>query len=186
MKNHLLIFSTFATLFLLNSCKQESKYTHEIQQLDELLITLNKNEKTLKSVDMDKAIAMFQTVESNLSIIQEHTSDSLRKEVGVLYHNYSAIKKGVKKARNHVPEFLNKIDYSKNQIDVLQKNLEIEKWENETVLAYIYDEEMAVIKIEQSVEAIISGITFSTTRYDSLNPLITEVVNQLLTQDSIR
>lgn len=185
MKKHLL-FSAFITLFLLNSCKQESKYAYEIQQLDELLVTLDKNEKKLQKIDLDKANVIFQTVESNLSIIQQHTSDSLRKEVGVLYHNYSAIKKGVRRARKHVPEFLNKIEYSKRQIDVLQQNLEIEKWETETVLSYLYDEEMAVIKIKQSVDAIIDGMEFSITRYDSLNPLITDVVNQLLAQDSIQ
>lgn len=160
------------------ACKSD-KHAKEIKTIDSLYTVIDTIEKNLNSADTIKIKVVFEEYMKNIGQIRDCFNDKKGDTTWKTITSYGIIKKPLKKFLNDYSALYEEIRYSRKQLDNLKADIEGENIQKDTILEYTKNETAAVNSLKQIVNITVKGVKTNLKLFDSLNPKVIRVIEQL-------
>ena len=176
MKN--LIIITFILPLSFLACKS-GKHAKEIKTIDSLYVVIDTIEKNLNSADTIKVKKAYEEYMKNISQIRDCFNDKKGDTTWKSITPYGYIKKPLQNFLNDYPILFEEIQYSREQLNDLKADIEGENIQKDTITEYTKNEILAVNRLKQIVNFSVDGVQKNLKLFDSLNPKVILVIEQL-------
>ena len=173
-----LIFTILIASLGFASCNN-NKYKKEISKIDSLYIIIDSIEKTLSTIDTVNIRNIYKEYSENINEIKENFNDKKEDSVWSVITNYGVIKTPLKNYVNDFRGYYNEIKFSKKQLDDLKADIKDGNIKEEKISDYTKNETEAVIKLKELVEINVNGVKEKLKLFDSLNPKVIKIINNL-------
>lgn len=152
-------------------------YSAEISQLDSLSTAVTKMEEAFKAVDTNRLREISIEASNNINRIKEvYTTDTVNMKEARMITTYKSLRKIDGKSRAERGKLWSEIAYSKKQLSTLTEDLKNSRFEKELGKKYFIDEKLATQSLLGSYESYRLNIEWAFQTYDSLHPLVLEVI----------
>lgn len=175
MKNIILLLIISTILF---SCSN-FKHKKEIRIIDSLYCVLDSTEMKMNEIDLDELRSMKSTY---MGTIEDFRSCSANKDldsVWAIVTGFSTIKSYLKKYINEHNNVEAELKFSRNQLKDLKNSLKNNKIPEDSINNYIQLETSSVDVFNKKVIHLIDFTKQGIELYDSLNPQMIEVIEEL-------
>lgn len=163
-------------IIVFSSCKNEM--SKEIGEVDGLITMVNEIEKTVLSVDTAKAFQTKRQISKDLELI-ENIGDTLDKEDAFILDDYYSGKKRLYRFHENYEDFINQIDYAKNQLKNLKQDLNNGKVTKEKYKEYYMLEHGSILELNSKVNKSVGGIEEAMQKMELKRPEILELFEEL-------
>jgi hypothetical protein len=177
MKKIVLNLIFVVTAILLVNCNFDKKH-ERIARLDSLQVMLDNTQKMLfNDVNYDSVMSFYNKLKINQEIIGPHIKKMNEKEKSDFFQLLST-EKQFKSFIGNYDGYKNELDYSKNQIDMLRKDVEEGNLSKEQFNEYYSSENKAIVSLFHSVKMEVYKTGKNIEKYKLFEPKVLSLVNQ--------
>lgn len=167
------------------SCKEETKYTEEVEYLDSLKKAILEQEELLTHVNYDSLEIIKNEVDANIKVLKKvYRADTVDAEFARILNTYKGINKFTKRYEAERRRLTIEFKTSKGKIDTLTMNLKANALEDELAKKYYNDEKLIAQSNIEACKVYIEGSDFCLKTFGQLNPKVMEVVNEYKNRNS--
>ncbi len=152
MKKIIILLVIGSTIF---ACK--NAYEKEIGEVDGLMNILTETENALLSVDTSRAFTASRQIKIDLDELNA-TKDTLSKEQAFRLDEYYSSKKKLFRLTGNYQGYVEKVNYSKNQLVNLKQDLANGKITKEDYAKYYESEQMIILDLNSQINQAIGGL----------------------------
>lgn len=153
MKKYILLILVIG--FGFSACNNPNE--KEIAEIDALLTIVNDTEKSLLSVDTSRVFAAKMEMEKDLAVFNKFT-DTLNKEEAFKVADIFGNKKKLYRLTSNYSDFIRQINFSRDQLTNLKKDLENGLIKKEDFSGYYKTEETSLMNLNSRINQSINGI----------------------------
>ncbi|MFA4851850.1 MAG: hypothetical protein WC599_04965 [Bacteroidales bacterium] len=180
-----LIIITFILPLCFLACKS-GKHAKEIKTIDSLYTVIDTIEKNLNSADTIKVKDVFEEYMKNIGQIRDCFNDKKGDTTWKIITPYGIIRKPLKNFLNDYSGLYEEIRYSRKQLDNLKADIEGENIQKDTISEYTINEVTSVNRLKQIVNFSVDGVQKNLKLFDSLNPKVIQLIEQLKKDGKIK
>ncbi|MFA5781041.1 MAG: hypothetical protein WC868_02105 [Bacteroidales bacterium] len=180
-----LIIITFILPLCFLACKS-GKHAKEIKTIDSLYTVIDTIEKNLNSADTIKVKDVFEEYMKNIGQIRDCFNDKKGDTTWKIITPYGIIRKPLKNFLNDYSGLYKEIRYSRKQLDNLKADIEGENIQKDTISEYTINEVTSVNRLKQIVNFSVDGVQKNLKLFDSLNPKVIQLIEQLKKDGKIK
>ena len=172
------LFKTLIPILLISlaisNCKN-SQHSEKISKVDSLQTTLNLAEKKLCEIDSN---LVMKTYNEYFEVINEFNEvfPDVRDENWTTICLYGNIKSGLKAYVKQHDKIKEEINLSRTQLKNLESDIKNNIVDEENFNKYLLDETEIINSLSQRTNFLIDNAKFEITQYDSLTPLMNNMI----------
>lgn len=180
MRNKIYLLLIFPTLLTFFSACGGNMFVHEIKILDSLNNELGRVETELKQMDTARIDTISMHASNNINTIKHlYVSDTINMQEAISITEYKSLRNVANRFRKKRWKLWDDLHKSQYQINNLLKDLEHQAFDEQTGKSYFAVEKLATISIIRSYEVYREDFEKAVKKYDSLNPVINDIILNL-------
>ena len=162
------------TILILSSCNG-NQHADKLQKIDSLNMVLDKAELIFEEINIDSLRVLFPVFQNNSEEIKKYYTKEDEEGWKVICR-YTDMKKPFRNVVEYYDNIRTEINYSRQQLDSLQHDLQNNIITEDLAIKYLSDEEKAVGTLSKMILNDLATSKVIMHDFDSLNTLVEEII----------
>ena len=183
------IFPVLIFLFgiFLGACNPGKAYRHEASVVDSLRVSLDEVVQEYQKWDVEELSAIKEKVDVNLSKLTsviKANKDTLSRKHAIMLGDYKSSAKVFRDVAGKNRKFLESIELSEKQLNLLKSDIEKGAITNrDTLNYYLNGEKEAVGKLIDGLQRANKGFNLGREKYKMINPTVEHILDSLINRN---
>jgi hypothetical protein len=183
MKKNIFIIGLvlFFIITIFTGCSQ-SKYSKEIESIDQIMLTLDSCSETMLLLDTAFANNKWDTIKVRLKFMKDYYAakkDSASREESFLVSDYYSLRKPFRDFTMNYKKAQKELKFSKEQLVALRQDLKNNILKEELAKKHIFIEQAASKTVIVEVNKLQSSLEINSKKIDRLQPKIDSLITQI-------